>query len=156
MYLKPNTIIIVSHNEMEFYDGVPNDLFEESSTNNGNILNDAKSLDRGYSKIWGFVQRSDGSLKRTKIDIYTTGWIGSNIRDAETGEYYKELVGSRDEDLFFKIKISSGELKSKNESNTLFYTSPDHCMRHLHCDIPQSVINQWTIKSRIRSLAVKK
>jgi hypothetical protein len=133
---------------MAFYEDTLNEVFDDNSTGNENIMKDQKSLDLGYNKIWGFIERSDGSWKRSKIEVYTTGGIGSNIRNAETGEYYKEIVGSKDEDLYFKMKMSTGELTSKNGSNTLFYTSPDHCMRHLHIEIPQDIINSWLISSR--------
>jgi len=128
---------------MEYYDNTPVDFLDDRSNDSSNMLKDPKSLDQGYNKIWGFVERADGSLKKAKIEVYTSGGIGSNIRDAETGEYYKEIVGSKDENLYFKMKMATGELKSSNGSITLFYTSPDHCMRHLHCDIPSSIINNW-------------
>jgi hypothetical protein len=111
--------------------------------NNNDLLNEVKKLDRGHAKIWGFIERSDGSLKKTKIDVYTSGFIGNHIRDAETGEYFKEIVGSLDEELYFKVSMSNGELKSKNDSNTLFYTSPHHCMSHLNIDITPEIITKW-------------
>jgi hypothetical protein len=139
---------------MDYWDSVPNETFDDAGSNN-DYLNEAKNMDKGYTKIHGFVERSDGTLKKTKIDIYTTGFIGSRIRDAETGEYYKDSVGSLDEDLYFKTRMSTGELHSKNGSNLLFYTSPDHCMRHLHMDITQDIINNWEIKKNKR-LRVKR
>ena len=139
---------------MDYWDSVPNETFDDSGSNK-DYLNEAKNMDRGYSKIYGLVERSDGTLKKSKLDIYTTGFIGSRIRNAETGEYYKELAGSLDEDLFFKTRMTTGQLRSKNGSNLLFYISPDHCMRHLHIDIPQSIINQWEIKRNDR-LKVKR
>jgi len=144
---------------MDYWDSVPNENFDDSGSNK-DFLNEAKNIDKGYCKIYGFIERLDGSLKNAKIDIYTTGYIGSHIRNAETGEYFKELVGSLDEDLYFKTRMSTGELKSKNESNLLFYTSPEHCMRHLHIDIQQDIIDKWEIKRnerlRVRRSTFKK
>jgi hypothetical protein len=131
---------------MEYYDSIQNDMEENLLFNNKEVLNDSKILDKGHTKVNGYVERADGSLKNVKVDIYTSGFIGSHIRDAETGEYYKELVGSLDEELYFKFKMNTGELKSKNGSTTLFYISPDHCMRHLKIEIPQNMINQWEAK----------
>ena len=88
------------------------------------LMNETNNVDRGLAKMWSYVERSDGSLKRTKVNVYTSGSMGSNIRNAETGEYYNDIVGSLDEDLYFKVAIATGELKAKNGSNTLFYTSP--------------------------------
>jgi hypothetical protein len=137
---------------MDYYDPIFNDNDEISSTNK-DLLYDAKKLDKGYTKIWAWKERADGSLKQTKIDVYTTGVFGSNIRDAETGEFYKEMVGSFDEDLYFKVAMSTGELKSKNGSNTLFYTSPEQCMRHLRgMEISKEIIYTWELKKNNRVL----
>lgn len=134
---------------MDYWDSVPNETFDDAGSNK-DYLNEAKNMDRGYTKIHGFVERSDGTLKKSKIDIYTTGFIGNRIRDAETGEYYKELVGSLDEDVYFKTRMTTCKVTSRNGSNLLFYTSPDHCMRHLHIDIPQNIINKWEVKRNDR------
>ena len=108
-------------------------------------LNNIKSYDKGYGYVYRKKQLANGKIARSRIDCYASGDSGTCIRNAETGEYYKELVGSVDEDLFFKLKMSDCEVKSKNGSNTLFYISPDHCMRHLNCDIPQNIINKWEV-----------
>ena len=68
-----------------------------------NELDSLKKYDRGYNKISIQKHNFNGRLKNTKIEIYTSGDIGSNIRDAETGAYYSNKVGSYDEDLFFKV-----------------------------------------------------
>ena len=149
-----NNIIIITVN-MDYYDSIQNDMEENLLFNNKDVLNDSKNFDKGHTKINGFVQRADGSLKNVKIDIYTSGFIGCHIRDAETGEYYKELVGSLDEDLYFKMKMNNEQLKSKNGSTTLFYISPDHCMRHLNIEIPQNMINEWEVKRDARKRAKK-
>ena len=114
--------------------------------NKNDLLNEAKNLDKGHAKIWGHIERADGSLKATKIDIYTTGYVGTLIRDAESGEYYSEVVGSLDENLYFKMSMVTGYLRAKNGSNILFYKSPDHCMRHLHIDISPEIVAKWQDK----------
>jgi hypothetical protein len=109
-----------------------------------------KKKDRGYNKVYRMIPRaSDGKIINTKIDVYTTGYIGSRIRDAETGEYYNYNVGSRHEDLFFKVALATGECNSKNGSSTLFYISPHHYMSHLNVDLDDSVINSWEEKRNI-------
>ena len=106
-----------------------------------------KKIDRGYNKIYRSLPRaSDGKIVKTKIDVYTTGSIGSIIRNAETGAYYNYYVGSKNEDLFFKVSLSTGECNSKNDSNTLFYLSPQHYMSHMNTDLSMSVINSWEEK----------
>lgn len=110
---------------------------------NDDKLDEFKHVDRGHNVIWRMVTRADGNLKRTKIDIYTTSGTGSRIRDGETGEYYNYNVGSLDEELFFKVGLSTGECKSPNGSSTLFYLSPQHYMSHLHCNLDDETIGRW-------------
>ena len=113
-------------------------------------IEDAKKLDRGYNAIWRMRTRSDGKLKKTRIDVYTSGDIGSSIRDAETGAYYMSKVGSADEDLFFKVGLATGECTSKNNSSTLFYSSPNHYMSHMQCELDEETIARWEAKHNDR------
>ena len=133
---------------MAYYETEHLDDFVDNT--NVDLLNQAKKFDRGHAKIWSYIERSDGSLKNAKIDVYTSGIMGNHIRDAESGEYFKDIVGSLDEDLYFKVAMATGEVKAKNESNTLFYTSPAHCMRHLHIDVAPETITQWEEKRNAR------
>lgn len=116
------------------------------------MLQDSKSMDRGYTYVYRKVLNKKGELKNKKIDIYTTSGVGNFIRDAETGEYYNNKVGSKDEDLFFKVGLSTGECKSANGSNTLFYLSPQHYSNHLHVELNESIVSKWEEK---RDLALK-
>ncbi len=88
--------------------------------------------------------------KRKKINIYTSSGYGNFIRDAETGIYYKNKVGTLDEDLFFKVNFATGELKSSNDSNTIFYISPYNYMNHLMCEVSQNIINNWETRRDAR------
>jgi len=124
-------------------------------SNNKNVLDEAKAIDRGYTKIYRTDETETGKLRRRKIDVYTTGGVGSQIRDAETGEYYNNKVGSLDEELFFKVKLSTGEGNSLNGSNTLFYSSPQQCMAHLDEEIPQNIIDTWQQKKNVRAQIVE-
>ena len=113
------------------------------------------SMDRGCTHLTRFVKKPDGKRKKKEIKVYTTGCIGSNIRDAETGEYYKYLVGSADEELFFKTTISTGDCSSTNGSNTLFYISPQQYMNHLHAHIDPKVVDNWEMKRANRMKSCK-
>ena len=119
-----------------------------------NVVKDAicetKQMDKGYNVINRNVTRIDGRTKNTKIEIYSSSGTGNSIRDAETGVYYKYLVGSRDEDLFFKVALATGECSSKNSSNTLFYMSPTHYMSHMKCEVSQEIIQTWEEKRTAR------
>jgi len=108
-----------------------------------NLLEESKAIDRGYSKVYRYVENDRGNVKRIKIELYTSGDMGSNIRDAESGDYYKYKVGSLDEELFFKVALSTGECKSANGSNILFYTSPNHFMNHLNEEVSEDIVGKW-------------
>jgi hypothetical protein len=143
-----------------------NDNFDPRNDNDIDMILDSrehrkaietvKTMDRGYNVIWRMFPRQDGSLKKTKVEIYTSSDHGSNIRDAETGDYYTSIVGTPDEDLFFKVAIATGECKSKNGSNTLFYVSPNHYMSHMNCSLDPSIIAKWEEKRSARLIENKK
>jgi hypothetical protein len=140
----------------EYYSG-DNDNMSYSSSSQQNQLDKIKKADRGYNKIWRNVIKND-KLKRTKIELYTSSGVGNHIRDAETGEYYPYIVGSADEDLFFSVILATGECRSKNGSNTLFYLSPEKYMNHLHTHLDEHIIKLWKEKrdNRARERAVNK
>ena len=109
-----------------------------------------KKMDKGYSQITIKYLNYQNKKKNKKMDVYTSSGYGNFIRDAETGTYYKNKVGTLDEDLFFKVSFATGELKSYNDSNTLFYISPYNCMTHLMCQLPQDTIKNWETKRDVR------
>lgn len=128
--------------------------------NKRNLLDDAKSYDKGYTKIYRNVVSDNGRIKRKKIVVYTSGGVGSNIRDAETGEYYSYKVCSLDEELFFKVTLPTGDCSRGNNlgSNTLFYSSPEQYMAHQmidYDDISDEIIDKWKIKKNMRARIVE-
>jgi hypothetical protein len=138
------------------------DYFNPSQPNDYNdprpqdkLFEEPKNMDRGYNVIYRKVEKKDGKIRNKKIEIYTTSGFGSHIRDAETGEYFHYLVGSKDEDLFFKVGLSSGECKSANGSNTLFYLSPQHYASHLHYSVDPVLVANWEQKRDARLAQLK-
>jgi len=117
--------------------------------NPNDMLHDSQRMDSGYNVIWRPLANTRGSRMR-KIELYTSSDTGSNIRDAETGHYYTNFVGSSDEDLYFKEVLATGECKSKNNSSTMFYSSPRHYMSHMRCDLDPSQIVKWEAKRDAR------
>jgi hypothetical protein len=107
--------------------------------------------DPGLNIIYRKVRKpGDYKFINKKIKVYTSDGYGSKIRDAETGVYYDNIVGTADEDLFYKVILATGECKSKNGSTTLFYVSPDHYMKHLHCTSDPEIIDKWQKKFSAR------
>lgn len=119
------------------------------------VINETRKLDRGYNVVNRLVRRADGKMKMKNINIYTSGDMGHRIRDAETGDYYHYIVGSKDEDLFFKVGLSTGECNSLNGSNTLFYLSPKHYMDHLYGNVSDDIITKWEEKQQARLREIK-
>ncbi len=143
---------------MEYYnDFTQNESYEEQKEQL-RLIKEAKSIDKGYNIIYRSCPNKKGQLVRTSIGIYTSGGCDSNIRDAETGAYYSHLVGSADEDLYFKVILATGECKSKNGSNTLFYLSPRHYMSHLNNEVSEETLQMWQKKrdARYKDIEVNK
>ena len=128
--------------EDQYHPTVENDYDDA----NKKAIDDIKSIDSGYCKIFRHVPKSNGKMKLTKIELYSSGDTNSNIRDAVTGKYYCYKVGSKDEHFFFKVSLSTGECKYTNGSNTFFYSSPEEFYSHLHIKPNASHIEQWNEK----------
>jgi len=100
-----------------------------------NMVEREKRKDRGYNVVYRRAVRRDNTPYQKRIEVYTSGGTGSQIRDAETGNYFANKVGSPDEDLFFKVVLATGECTSANGSSTLFFVSPQHYATHMVRDI---------------------
>jgi hypothetical protein len=84
-----------------------------------------------------------------KIELYSSSSLSKSfIRNAITGIRSQYKVGSKYEDLFFKIK----DVARKNQTvlndlpRKLFYDSPEECERHLHIIIPTELKENWMKK----------
>jgi hypothetical protein len=86
-------------------------------------------------------KRKKTLVKTYDLSFYSSGDTGSNIRDAVTGEYTKYIVGSTNQELFFKVIIATGE--SPNGPMTLFYASPEEYEQHQNCQVDQYVRDKW-------------
>lgn len=141
--------------ENDYNPADPNDIENEVNLQN-DVLADALKTDRGLNFVYRkFISQKTGKLKNKRILVYTTSGVGNRIRDAETGDYYPNRVGSKDEDLFFKVILATGECKSANGSSTLFYISPQHYMTHLNTEVNQDIIEKWEQKRNNRLAEMK-
>jgi len=111
---------------------------------------ESRNKDKGLNILTRRVEYDDGTIKRKRIKVYTSSGTGRRIRDAETGHYYDNKVGSKDEDLFFKVAIATGECTSANNSNTLFYLSPQHYEKHLYGNVDPERAMDWEEKRDLR------
>ena len=127
---------------------IPNDYNDDVKEDA--ITKALKREDRGLNTIIRQVRMDSGKIKNKRIKIFTSGDIGTRIRDAETGEYYPNLVGSVDEDIFFKVSYATGDCNSLNGSNTLFYMSPQHFESCLYSTVDPKQIAMWEAKRDAR------
>ena len=133
---------------LNFEDQNYNDF--ESENDVEKMLEKEKMKDKGYNVIYRKAIRRDGKRYNKKTKVYTSSGTGTYIRDVETGQYTSNLVGSRDEDLFFKVILATGECKSKNGSSTLFFISPQHYANYLQCAIDPELVHNWEKKRDAR------
>lgn len=136
---------------MDYDDKFNLSFLNDNEYENKKALQDVKSqTDKRYHTLTKRIMVNENFYKNIKIELHGSGDIGCTIRNAETGEYYKgHLVGSSNEDLYFKVSHSiKPNLASKNyvEQLTLFYLSPEHYERHQHVELDNSIKIKWNSK----------
>jgi hypothetical protein len=87
-----------------------------------------KKLDKNFFSYNKKVCNNNNRIKNIKIGLYASGGMGSQIRNAETGVYYKDIVGSSNEDLYCKVIDATGRF-SKGPV-TFFYASQSQYKSH--------------------------
>ena len=112
-----------------------------------------KRLDKNYhtysiqfNNIW-----KGKFYDRIIIENYGSGSQGTFIRNAVTGVRYDTVVGSSDEDLFFKVIDSVGRNGTK-EPLMLYFDSPEQYENHHFTTVSPDVKQKWLE----RSLAAQK
>jgi len=104
-------------------------------------LQNLKSSDKRFHKQRKTIQieTENGNLvrKQVVIEYYSSGPTGSNIRNAQTGVYTKDIVGSKQEDLYFKVTLTD------NQPLTLFYDSPEQYERHQRVKLSHETKEHW-------------
>jgi hypothetical protein len=127
------------------------------------VLSDSRSIPTKKNNAKTIVQREDKLYEKyTKtvnttwkdgkyyhkvvIENYGSGQQGSKIRNAVTGQRYPYLVGSSNEDLFFKVSDASARNKRK-DTLILFYDSPEQYENHHFTTISQDIKNRWQEKN---------
>jgi|694.fasta_scaffold09222_14 hypothetical protein len=109
----------------------------------------ARNADKNYEKYTITLNKvwSDGRYYKTvTVEDHGSGQIGSKIRNAVTAQRYNHLVGSINEDLFFKVSEASG-LNGRNEPLRLYYDTPEQYENHHFVSVNQTVKENWYAKS---------
>ena len=116
------------------------------------------------NKGFRLVTRKIGKRKKIEMGYFTTSYIPeSKIVNAITGHRYRDedpkckyLVGSIQEDLLFKARISNGE--TGQEPVLLFYDSPEQYEKHQHIILNQTLKETWLHKKMqyLRNMRLQK
>ena len=107
-------------------------------------------MDKGYY----VVKRKDPASYNAVIDVgfYVTPYTpGATIRNALTGIYQNYKVGRREEDLFYKVVMATGEGrdgKLSQDPNQLFYDYPEQYERHWGASVSEEAKSAWYEKMR--------
>ena len=103
------------------------------------VLAEISEFDSGLFRISRKIQEQK---KRHIIVMYSSGCHGTVIRNAVTGiRVSGHIVGSKAEDLFFKVKFSTGE--TGLNTVTLFYDSPEQYEKHMNDVIKSTTKQPW-------------
>jgi hypothetical protein len=123
---------------------------ETTVTKNSVIIKQRKALellklqDNGYHKIKRVING-----KTCSIELYNNPNVYSGcIRDAITGIRNPQYaLGTSDEDLFFKVKICTGEKGLRNENVNFFFDSPEQYERYTGSVVNPEVKETWRGKN---------
>ena len=109
-----------------------------------------RKLDKHYEKYSILFNNTwtDGKYyKRITIENYGSGSHGTKIRNAVTGTYYNILVGSANEELFFKVTDVTG-YKGRKDPLILYYDSPEQYENHHFTTVSPEIKQKWFQRSR--------
>ena len=102
-------------------------------------VDETKKADKGYHCV-KYIENH----RLYKVEVYDSGTtIGNKIRDPIYGNRLPAKVGSKDEYLFFKVRMAG--LNTTNDSSpvTLFYDSPEHYERHFKTTLSVATKQKW-------------
>ena len=99
-----------------------------------------KRSDPDYYSFKVPTQTEDGDLYHHKVEIYSSPSLGF-IRNASSGVRESYKVGSKYEDLFFRVKDTC--LYTGTEPRKLFYRNPEEYERHQFQVLPKQVKIAW-------------
>ena len=116
---------------------------DSNKKKNRKLWEEYKKEMKGFHKINRFFNG-----KKYEIEIYSTSTTpGLMICDAITGSKYKEYrVGTFNEHLFFKVRLSTGEF-GKKCVDSLYFDSPEQYERHMKTTLSQNIKEKWLKKS---------
>lgn len=122
------------------------DRFHPTDENDIDNNSGIEQYDRGLCTILEQIVTAKGTIIKKKKKVFTTAGVGTKIRNAASGIFYPDKVGSRGEDNYFKVAFISNKINSQNGSKTLFYNGPNEYMAHMNCSLDAAIIDKWEEK----------
>jgi hypothetical protein len=105
--------------------------------NNNNLNSDQINIIDNHSDIISEVNTCDNNLRKRLKPYFSSNYNGTYITNAETGELYPDIVGSKNEKKYFRVIDSTGVINEKGQpnfgiknSNKLFYTNVEQYINH--------------------------
>lgn len=144
MNLKIYLSLLILSGKMEYDDPFHPTFGNELLENDYKNMSQFKNLDKGFHKIRMQTKMPSGIYKNIAYEIYSSGDIRSSIRDAITGSYYPTKVGSKEEEQFFKVTISTGTLQGQRKN--FYFKSPMDYERHMQTTLNPKTKEEWTKK----------
>jgi hypothetical protein len=90
------------------------------------------------------IKRQSKDGKWHNVEAFSSGCQGTIIRNAISGSYYGDRVGSKQEDLYYKVSISTGDFG--RDTIALFYDSPEQYERHMYATVDLDSKQKWLEK----------
>ena len=113
----------------------------ETNTKVKKIMSDIHQNTKGFH----LIKRQSKDGKTINVEVFSSGGQGSTIRNAISGSYYYgDKVGSKREDLYYKVSVSTGHLGRDNV--ILFYDSPEQYERHMYTTVGSENKEKWSDK----------
>jgi hypothetical protein len=120
------------------------DSFSTESVSKRRVKRENPYVDKEFQRVTREIVMGDNTTKRVRIEYYHTRFqIGRDIRNAVSGMREVGMkVGSRDEDLFFKVTMATGE-NGNREPHFLYYDNPEQWERHFYTTYPIEKKTEW-------------
>ena len=123
--------------ENEVYSDDDNEIHTQYNSRN-KVTKIMSDTDPAFFKI----RRHGNDDKKLTIGFFASGCQGCSIRNAVTGiRDPNSIVGSRAEDMYFKVAFCTGE--TGPDTNILFYDTPEQYERHMHATVSESSKKAW-------------
>ena len=91
------------------------------------------------------IKRQSKDGKNHIVEVFSSGCQGTTIRNAISGSYYYgDKVGSKQEDFYYKVGISTGDVG--RDTISLFYDSPEQYERHMYATLDSETKQRWLEK----------